>query len=298
MFLPWFLCGVCGCIAVLLCIKLMLVKRGMRELCQELKHKLEEETNTSLTLSTRDFHIRMLARELNLQLSQLCKQRQEYETGNRELKESVTNISHDFRTPLTAISGYLELLEDVEIDPEARRYIDIITNRVELMKQLSEELFRYSIAIDQPNTKTKQIVVLNDLIEEGIASFYPVLKEKGIEPDIHLPNIKVTCYLDAAAFSRILSNLLQNAIKYSDGDLSITLSRDGELTFMNTASSLSEVQVARLFDRFYTVQRVEASTGLGLEITRNLIHRMNGTIIAEYKEQKLCIRITLPDTES
>lgn len=294
MLLPWFLCVVFGCIALLLCIKLVLIKRGMRELCKELKHKLGEETNTSLTLATRDFHIRMMARELNLQLSQLCKLRQEYKTGNRELKESVTNISHDFRTPLTAISGYLELLEDIEIHPEARRYIDIITNRVELMKQLSEELFRYSIAIDQPNTETKQRVVLNDLIEEGVAGFYPILKEKGIDPDIQLPNTKVTCYLDAAAFSRILSNLLQNAIKYSDGDLSITLSTKGELTFMNTASSLSEVQVGRLFDRFYTVQMGETSTGLGLEITRKLLHEMDGTTEAEYKENKLCIIIQLP----
>lgn len=298
MLLSWFLCGVLGCIVLLLCMKMILMKKGMQEIYKELKEHLEEETNTLLCISTRDFHVRRLANELNTQLRLLRKQRQVYETGNRELKEAVTNISHDLRTPLTAICGYLELLEDVETAPEVKRYIEIIANRIDLMKQLSEELFCYSIVAGSQKTETIETVVLNELLEESIASFYPVLKEKGIEPEIQLPETKVVRCIDQGAFSRILSNLLQNAIKYSDGDLSITLTENGELTFINTASSLSEVQVARLFDRFYTVQRAETSTGLGLEITRKLLHRMNGTITAEYKEQKFSIRITLPDTES
>lgn len=297
MLFPWFLCCILGCIVVFVCIKLFLLKKGMQEICVELKEHLEEETNTMITISTRDFYVRQIARKLNIQLRLLRKQRQEYESGNRELKELVANISHDLRTPLTAICGYLELLEDIESTPEAKHYIDIITNRVELMKQLSEELFCFSIINSSQKKEAKKSSALNEVLEESIAGFYPLLKERGIEPVVQIPDTKIMRFLEVSALSRIFANLLQNAIKYSDGDLFITLTEEGELTFVNTASSLNEVQVARLFDRFYTVHRAEASTGLGLEITRKLLYQMNGTIMAEYREKKLRIKITFPSTD-
>lgn len=97
--------------------------------------------------------------------------------------------------------------------------------------------------------------------------------------------------------SRIFSNLLNNAIKYSDGDLDITLDDDGMITFSNTAPDMSEVQVERLFDRFYTLENARKSTGLGLSIARISMEQMNGTITAEYKEGKLFIYLFLPHKE-
>ena len=93
--------------------------------------------------------------------------------------------------------------------------------------------------------------------------------------------------------SRIFSNLLNNAVKYSDGDLIITLSDTGEITFSNTARELSAVEVEQLFDRFYTVRSARNSTGLGLSIARTLAERMGGTISADYENSRLTIKITL-----
>ncbi len=95
--------------------------------------------------------------------------------------------------------------------------------------------------------------------------------------------------------TRVFSNLLNNAIKYSDGDLDITLYETGEIIFTNTASGLNEVQVGKLFDRFYTVEAARKSTGLGLAIARTLIEQMNGTISAVYENNRLSIRIFFPD---
>lgn len=88
---------------------------------------------------------------------------------------------------------------------------------------------------------------------------------------------------------------LNNAIKYSDGDLDITLTDSGEVIFANTAPRLNEVQVGKLFDRFYTVEAARKSTGLGLAIARTLIEQMNGTISAKYENGRLSICIFFPD---
>ena len=107
---------------------------------------------------------------------------------------------------------------------------------------------------------------------------------------------KVIRKVNRAALSRIFSNLINNAIKYSDGDLNIILTDTGKVTFSNTASALSKVEVERLFDRFYTVENARKSTGLGLSISKILIEQMNGTISAQFENGKLHICIQLPDT--
>ncbi len=298
MFLPWFLCGVLFIIVIVLFMKVLILKKGMDEICGELIEHLSNKSNTLISISTGDKQIRHFAAELNKQLRLLRKQRQQYLSGDRELNEAVTNISHDLRTPLTAICGYMELLEGEEKSDSVERYLNIISNRVETLKQLTEELFRYSVIITSENDTVKEKVILGEALEESIAGFYAVLKEHGIEPNIQIPQNKVVRYLNPSALSRVLSNLLNNAMKYSNGDLDITLTKAGEIVFTNTASRLNEVQVGKLFDRFYTVEAARESTGLRLAITRTLIEQMNGTISAEYNNNKLSICILLSDSNN
>lgn len=292
---PWFLCGVLASIVIALLIKILIMKKGMDEICAELKEHLSSESNTLILVSTDDKNIKHFAARLNSELRILRGQRQKYLSGDRELKEAVTNISHDLRTPLTAICGYLELLEGEEKSASVHRYISIIENRVEMLNKLTEELFKYSVIITSENNSVKEKLILNDMLEESIAGFYVALKERGICPKVKLPESKVVRYINPSSFSRVLSNLINNAIKYSDGDLDITLTEAGEIIFTNTASSLKEVEVGKLFDRFYTVETARNSTGLGLAITRTLIEQMNGTIWAEYENNKLSISILLKD---
>ena len=171
------------------------------------------------------------------------------------------------------------------------RYIAIIRNRCEMLKQLTEELFRYSIILARENDIRREPVVINNVLEESIAAFYTALKERNIAPAIQMPEEKVTRLLDTSALSRVFSNLLQNALKYSDGDLEVTLSESGEIVFSNTASHLNEIEVGRLFDRFFTVEDARKSTGLGLAISKTLVEQMNGSISAGYKNGRLSVRI-------
>ena len=295
MFLPWVLCGILLIIILALCAKLWLLQKSMDEICTELMEHLSQDTNTLLLISSRDRHVRRLAAELNGQLRLLRKQRLQYLNGDRELKEAVTNISHDLRTPLTAICGYLDLLEQEEKSEAVTRYLSMIANRTQALKQLTEELFRYSVILSTANDMNLEAVNINGVLEESVAAFYAALTERGITPTIQISEKRIVRQLNRAALSRVFSNILSNVLKYSDGDLDISLCETGEITFTNAASKLDKVQVGKLFDRFFSVEAAGNSTGLGLAISKTLVERMNGAITAQYENSQLSICIAFPE---
>ena len=287
--------GILLIIIIILSIKILLVQKTAREIETAFAERLMTDTNTLIDISYQDKTMRKLAERLNIELRKLRKERHRFNRGDLELKEAVTNISHDLRTPLTAICGYLELLDREEKTETVNRYIRIIKDRVDILTQLSEELFRYSVIISTKDNIIQEHVVLNTVLEESIAAFYTALTERNIVPEIEIPETKVMRMLDRSALSRVFSNLISNTIKYSDGDLKIVLSERGEVTFSNMASGLDEIQVGRLFDRFYTVEAARKSTGLGLAISKTLVEEMNGTISAKYENSRLSIHILFPE---
>lgn len=285
---------VLGAAVIALVIKIIVMKSSAREIAKKLSEKLSADTNTLIDISSSDRDMKRLANELNKQLRLLREERQRYLRGDMELKKAVTNISHDLRTPLTAISGYLDMLENEDKSENAARYLGIIRERTETLKNLSEELFSYSLitaATDNGITPEYEEVSLNAAVEESVLAFYAVLTKRGITPEITLPENKITRRLDKKLLSRILSNIISNAVKYSDGDLEITLCDDGALIFRNHAAALDEITVKRLFDRFYTVENAGGSTGLGLSIAKTLTELMNGEINARYIDGKLSIEV-------
>lgn len=288
--LPWIMCGVLAVIVVILAIKIRMMQKSMDEICSCLSEHLSSDTNQLITVSSSDRHARHLASEIARQLAELRRQRRQYISGDRELKEAVTNISHDLRTPLTAICGYLELLEAEEKTENTKRYVEQIANRTEALKALTEELFRYSV-ISSVSDLSYEKVNVGRVLEDTLISFYGAFEKKNITPNISLPENVIVRSLDKSALSRIFGNIVSNAVKYSDGDFSVTMTENGEITFSNTASERSSVDVGKLFDRFYTVDSARKSTGLGLSIAKLLTERMKGTIKAEYVSDKLIITI-------
>lgn len=276
---------------VVLWIKIYLLRKGARQLREGLHLRLTEQTNTLLSLSTRDREMRRLADSLNQELRRLRHDRLGYQQGNRELKEEIANISHDLRTPLTAICGYLELLKEQPLSPDALRYLSHIENRTEAMKRLTEELFRYSLAASSQELEL-QPVELGRALEESLLAFYETFEKRGITPVVELPGQKVERLLDLEALRRILENILSNGLKYSAGDFTVTLTPQGTFTFSNLAPGLDPVAAGRLFDRFYTVEAARHSTGLGLAIAKLLTERMGGTIGAAYHDGRLTITLS------
>lgn len=290
--IAWAVAAVFMIVAAVLFMRLKILRAGINGILESFSELLSEDTNSLITLSAGDRSLRRLATGLNAELIELKRLRRMYKNGDRELKDAVTNISHDLRTPLTAICGYLELLRREEKSENAERYIMHIENRTEAMKKLTEELFRYSVILSSSENMTFEKTDVSAVLAESIAGLYGAFVERGIEPQITLPDGRIYKYLNRDALSRIYGNILSNALKYSDGDLVIEMDRNGLAVFRNGAKNLGEVDVGRLFDRFFSVEAAKNSTGLGLSISKTLAEHMGGSISAEYSDGILSITVS------
>lgn len=292
MYLLFTVIGILLLLILSLSAKVYFLRKSANEISEAFRDRLTADTNTLIDISSRDRCMRKLATDINIQLRLLRSQRNLYLSGDRELKDAVTNISHDLRTPLTAICGYLELLKKEEQSDAVGRYLTIITERTEAMKALTEELFRYSVIASTSDSMELVPVNINHVLEESIAANYAALSNAGITPEIIIPKEAVHRSLNRAALIRIFNNLITNAVRYSDGDLTIELREDARISFSNTAAELDEIQVGKLFDRFYTVESARQSTGLGLSIAKILTEQMGGEISANYAGNRLSILLT------
>lgn len=326
---PWkFVCIAAVALVIVLAVKIAFLYRGMKEISGQLHDRLTEDTNNIIYVSGSDRHLKAFAGRVNQELAVLYDKRRRYQNGDRELKEAVTNISHDLRTPLTAIYGYLELADaeaaealeaagasrHLQYVEQVTHYLAQIRDRADAMRALTEELFRYSIIVSASQEPTgyqrtaggigadsgKERVVLNRFLEDCLLSYYDIFRQNRIEPQIAITDEEVVRFLDTGALKRIFCNILDNAVKYSKpamsserAVLSVALFPDGAITFRNSAQNLDWISVERLFDRFYTVETGRNSTGLGLSIAKLLTERMGGSISAAYADGMLEITVKL-----
>ena len=297
MYLP----GVACILLLLVCggmgLKIYFMRKAADEIRRQCALRLEEDSNVGIDISSRDGKMLALAADLDRQMKKLRRTRLKYEEGDAELKRAVTNISHDLRTPLTALRGYMQLLEKEEVPPRVREYLDIMDDRILAMTRLTEELFQYSVIVSPDKSRKREAVCLGDVLTESIAGFYGVLVEKKITPQIHIPEEKVVVLASRDALSRVFGNIISNAVKYSDGDLRITLYPEGRVTFANHAGCLDEVEAAKLFERFYTVESGRESTGLGLSIASTLTEQMGGSIGAYREDGEFVIWVSFLQAE-
>ncbi len=289
----WLAASVLAVIVATLGVKIWLLHRGVKALRLDLAQKLDRDTNTLLSLPCRDRELRRLAAALNQELRLLREERLRYQQGDRDVKEAVVNVSHDLRTPLTALTGYVELLKGEALPPDASRYLRQIEGRTKAMKAMTEELFRYSLAADE-TVLTLEPVDLRAAVEESLLSFYGAFQQKGAVPQIFLPESPVVRQVDRGALSRVLGNILANALKYSGGDLAVTVTQRGQMIFSNLAPGLDPISAGRLFDRFYTVESSRQSTGLGLSIAKELAQRMDGSIGSNFQNGTLTVWVEFP----
>jgi len=278
-------------ICVILFGKIIVMKKSTKEIKDCMERIIGKDTNEQITISSSDNQICSLASAINRQLCILRKERLNYENGDRELKKAITNISHDLRTPLTAILGYTQMAKNEDDEKKVKEYLSIIDGRATKMKELTNELFTYSLMTAPDKELILNETDIRSVLEDSIAENYVLLTDNNIIPQIDISANPVIKSVDSDALQRVFSNIISNAAKYSDGDLKITLAENGIITFSNTAENLSNIEVGRLFDRFFTVENGQKSTGLGLSIAKCLTEKMGGRIFAEYKERKLVIQL-------
>ena len=294
-------------ICMTLIIKIYLNNKDIKKIGENLEEILTNDTNNLITVSTSNKQIKKVAGKLNTELKKLRKVKIQYENGSEELKRTITNISHDMRTPLTAISGYIELMENnieaeevnnskskiIRREENKQKYLKIIKRKTSELIELTEQLFKFSTTMDTLWKIDKENCCINEILEEILAEYYSIFKKKNIVPEINIFNEMIYKNLNKNSLIRIFENILSNMIKYSDGNFKIKLERSGKIIFSNKAKKLDTTTVQKIFDRYFTVENANNVTGVGLSIAKQLVEINKGNIIAKYMDGNLVIEVQL-----
>ena len=280
-------------VIIFLISKIVIINLSIKEIEINIEKILKEDSNRLITISTNNINLKKLANNLNLYIYEFRKQEKKYKNGNQELQKSITNISHDLRTPLTAIKGYIDLIEKDNLNKKQSNYLKIISDKVDILTTLTEQLYDYSKCLDLKDKIKKEKVCINDILEDVLVSYYELFKQKNITPKILIVEKKIFKYLDKNMFVRVLENIISNALKYSEDNLEVNLLNTGKIIISNKTKSLNITNVKKIFNRYYTLQTGSKSSGLGLSIAKQLIELNGGNIYAKYKNNNLIIEIEI-----
>lgn len=286
-----FVAGVLGILLLLLILRLWSSERQLEEWAKQLT-ETDENSNLRLGTSVRSRAFRRCCRAVNERLEKGQQARIRQENMGRELKATISCVSHDIRTPLTGAAGYLQLLEKVSDTPVQKGYISVIRRRLEDLESLLEELFLFSKLSDEEYQIQCREVEPFPALCDVLAGFYHKLTDVGVEPDLDFPEEGGAVLASEEALRRIFSNLVQNAIRYGSGRLEIR--QEGkEISFTNPVEHPEELDPERLFRRFYRADpsRHSGGAGLGLASVKNLMEKMGGSVRASVQESGLTITL-------
>ncbi len=280
-------------VAALLLIRLVMLRRELGRMTEQLRSYNEGITGKKIDVALFDQKLEELAGQINRQSHLIVEAEAQKKRIQREFRQAAVNMSHDIRTPLTSILGYIQLLEADNITTEEKReYVGIVKNRTKRLQALLNDFFELAV-IESPDDYLKtEKIEMTGLISDILVGFYDLFSEQGITPTIRLTKERVNIYADESAVRRVAENLLVNTAKYARDQVEISFERQGgsvSLIIVNEAKELAGSDVSLLFDRFYTADRARSAqtSGLGLSIAKSLMNKMGGTLTAELQGDQL-----------
>lgn len=278
--------------AVFFCIRWLTLKAAVLRAAYELKDISKDmEQNRILKLDSPQKELEKLILEINRNLKNIRNERNHYEEKERNLRREIENISHDLRTPVTAILGYLEFINEDFLDEETKESFEIIRRKTGVLRDLVVQFYDLSrITAGHVELHLEEIDVGRKL-REMAADSYQEMKKRNLKMDIDIPGHPVFVSGDEAALERVFSNLFQNVRRYAESKIMIKASEDNRgvtVLFTNDTRQVTEEDIIHLFDRFYTGDRSrnQEGTGLGLPIAGHLVEAMGGDIHARLKNDR------------
>lgn len=281
---------------ILVSLKLFYIKRDIKNMIKIL-HENQDDYN-QIKVKSMDNDINELATCINSFYDYTNVKISKCENSERRIKSNISNMTHDLRTPLTSIMGYIQIMEDEDLKKEEKdRYLSIIEKRTKSLNDLINCFYDLSRIEDDEFAMKMEYVNVSQILCDVVAEFYDDFIQKGIKPNIIIDEHCELIIGDKSSITRVIINLINNMIKYAEKTVDISLKNSKDclkLTFINEAENLKEDEVGKLFDRFYTgdESRSHKNTGLGLYIAKSLLEKMNHSICAKVEDGRLIIEIT------
>lgn len=294
--LTYLLCGIIILLSVALSITLfrfITIKMDLKKIKQQSRYIRGNDTNLIINSFCIDKDVSEIINDFNSTIQSIQKLKQKMLHEENEIKNVITNLSHDLRTPITSMLGYTQLLEKEALTDKQREYVSIISHRTQTMKSLVEQLFAYSLVMEQETLELKEENITT-LLEDSILLYYDEFETKNINLNLKLSNHPVICHVDKMALKRVFMNIISNALKYGETEMGIEQNHNC-ITFKNKTNQIDTIDSNKIFDRFFSVakNRMNGSMGLGLTIAKELVEKMDGTITATKQDDYLIITIQL-----
>ncbi|AAK78839.1 signal transduction histidine kinase [Clostridium acetobutylicum] len=277
-----------------------LVSKELKVMTEKLEHINRDNCDEKLKISLLNKKIEKLSKSINETLYAKSNCEAEKKKSENRLRQAISDMSHDLRTPLTAIKGYIKFLKEDNLENYQKRdYIEVIEKRAETLEVLLNDFYRLSL-IDSPNFKLNiERINLSRTLEEVMFSRYVDFKSSGIEPKISIcENLYIAA--DQSALERIIDNLITNSVRYAKSyiELELKIKEDTViLKISNNAMNLEGCTNENIFDRFYIADKTRSGngTGLGLSIAKELTEKMGGQINANILNDKIdvCVKFML-----
>ncbi len=257
----------------------------------------QHETNMLITSDQKSGCVADLTDELNTLIEQTAALRKEIADSESHLKDTIINLSHDIRTPLTSMDGYFQLLLKSDDPEERQQYAAVISDRLSSLKEMLDELFTYAKLTNRAYEVELSPCAVNEILLSVLFSFYKDIKQRGIEPLVNVPEQDIFIQGNVPALRRIFQNILKNCVEHGNNQLSVRLINSSDMVriyFENDYQTQKPIDGSKVFDRFYKADgaRSKTSTGLGLSIAKELVERLNGSITGYIQNGYFIIIIT------
>ncbi|MBY0755332.1 HAMP domain-containing histidine kinase [Clostridium sardiniense] len=284
-------------IFLIICLVFYIVRIKLE--IKNISRQIREWRGENINIKTNyiDNEIEELVKDINGIYDENQKVRAENKRMDEELRRSISNMSHDLRTPLTSISGYIQLIKnDKSSEAEKRKYLDIVDKRARSLQRLITNFYDLSRLNSNDYIFNFKNINLKDILVENIATYYGSFISNDIEPSIEIQDNTSNIISDENAVNRVFSNLIGNMIKHGGKFISINLKEEENFIvteFINSVDHSEEIQVHKIFDRFYIgdKSRTKNNTGLGLAITKTFVEKLGHNIRAKLDNDKLYIEI-------
>lgn len=248
--------------SIIMFIKLHSYKKQIQDITAQIKAFKDRKTNKKISIQVADKDIEELACEINEYLELYKRNEQEKVIFENTLKQGIANMSHDLRTLLTSIIGYLKLLQNDEIDKEEA--LAILKNKTNKLNVLINDFFELASVESEEYELNITGVNLTNIVREEILSLYGAFQSKGFEPKVNISDKPIFIMGDKDSLERIVDNLLSNTLKYAERDIKIDLEEvrgKAILTISNICTTLGKEDVIHIFDRFYMADQVRKDNG-------------------------------------